>query len=59
MVGVYSTCWTQQKYIHMFWDGITDERVHLQVDINKCIINKLLQEYNGITSIVDMKLEIP
>jgi len=43
----------------MFWDGITDERVHLQVDINKCIINKFLQEYNGITSIVDMKLEIP
>jgi len=56
MVGVYSTCWTQQKYIHMFWDGITDERVHLHVDINKCIINQFLQEYQGITSIRDIKL---
>jgi len=56
MGGVYSTCWTQQKYIHMFWDGITDERVHLHVDINKCIINQFLQEYQGITSIRDIKL---
>ena len=59
MGGVYSTCWTEQKYIHMFWYGITDERVHLHVDINKCIINQLLQEYHGITSIRFLKLEIP
>jgi len=59
MGGVYSTCWTEQKYIHTFWYGVTDKRVHLYVDINKCIINQFLQEYHGITSFSFLKLDIP
>jgi len=57
MVGVFSTCRTEQKYIHRFWYGNTNERVYLHVDINKCIIN-FLQEYHEITSIRFLKPEI-
>jgi len=38
---------------------ISVERVHLHVDINKCIINQFFKEYRGITSIRFLKLEIP